>query len=98
MIPQATLGTRLRVWPDSPSARPARSVARALPVPRVLAGRGFGFAGFALFPGTSLALTTMRWAAEPLGWHAVSVSSASGVLPTTHTSVGATVNQGKDTW
>ena len=33
MIPQTTLGTRLRVWPDSPPSRPACSAARALPLP-----------------------------------------------------------------
>ena len=96
MIPQTTLGTRLRVWPDSPSARPASCVTSPLPVPTVTA-LGFGFVGFVLFAGTSFALITMRSAAEPLGWHAVSVSSGSGVLPTTQTSVGLTVNHGVDT-
>ena len=53
---------------------------------------GLGFVGFALLAGASFALITMRCAAEPLGLHAVSVSSGPGVLSTTHTSVGLTMS------
>src|SRR3954454_12714678 len=89
MIPKKIVGPRLFVWPDKPSARSACPVERDRPDP---GGGGFVMPILELFDTSSLALITMRFSAEAFGWHAVSVSCASGGLSTTHTSVGLTMS------
>src|SRR5262249_42508722 len=86
-IPHSTVGSLLRSWPESPSASAAER-GRAFPA---LCGIT-ALAGTALIDGARRALMTIRCAAEYFGLPLVSGSSASGVLLTTETSVGATIN------
>src|SRR2546421_3022275 len=84
--PHRTAGVRLRACPDKPAST-RDSCDFALPPRGTFAG-ACALVGFALSFGASLALMTIRWAAEYFGLQLVSVSCASRVLSTTCTSVG----------